>query len=88
MTECYQTSIEFPAVKRRKVEANFSGGDITSNGGIPLLSQVDHQMGLTRTVADIMADSRRQASCEHSLLELLRQRVYACLLYTSPSPRD
>jgi hypothetical protein len=32
VTECYQTSLEFPPVKRRKVEADFSGGDITSNG--------------------------------------------------------
>lgn len=80
MTECYQTSIEFPSVKRRKVEADFSGGDITSNGGIPLLSQIDRQMGLTQAVARVMGDSRRQASCEHSLLELLRQRVYALAL--------
>lgn len=80
MTECYQTSIEFPPVKRRKVEADLSGGDITSNGGIPLLSQIDRQMGGTRAVASAMADSRRQASCDHSLLELLRQRVYALAL--------
>ena len=53
MTECYQTSLEFPSVKRRKVEANFSGGDITSNGGIPLLSQVDRQMGLILWTPDL-----------------------------------
>ncbi len=80
MTECYQTSLEFPSVKRRKVEADFSGGAITSNGGIPLLSQVDRQMGLTQAVAKVIGDSRRQASCDHSLLELLRQRVYALAL--------
>ena len=80
MTECYQTSLEFPSVKRRKVEANFSGGDITSNGGIPLLSQVDRQMGLTRAVSRLLNDPRRTASCEHSLLELLRQRVYGLAL--------
>jgi hypothetical protein len=80
VTECYQTSLEFPSVKRRKVEANFSGGDITSNGGIPLLSQVDRQMGLTRAVSRLLNDPRRTASCEHSLLELLRQRVYGLAL--------
>lgn len=80
MTECYQTSLEFPSVKRRRVEADFRGGDITSNGGIPLLAQVDRQMGLTQAAAKVIGDSRRQASCEHSLLELLRQRVYALAL--------
>ena len=77
VTECYQTLLEFPPVKRRKVEANFSGGDITSNGGIPLLAQVDKQMGLSRSVAKALADTRRQASCNHSLQELLKQRIYA-----------
>jgi hypothetical protein len=36
VTECYETSPEFPAVKRRKVEANLSIGDTTSNAGITL----------------------------------------------------
>lgn len=80
MTACYQTSIPFSPVKRHKVEADFNGGDITSNAGIPLLAQVDEQMGLTRAVAQALADTPRKASCDHSLAELLRQRVYALAL--------
>jgi hypothetical protein len=77
VTECYQSSLQFPSVKRRKVEADFSGGDITSNGGIPLLAQIDRTMGLTRSVARALQDTRRRASCGHSLEELLKQRIYA-----------
>ena len=80
MTKCYQTSLEFPSVKRRKVEADFTGGDITSNGGIALLAQVDKQMGLTQAVARAIGDTRRRASCDHSLLELLQQRIYGLAL--------
>ena len=80
MTECYRTSVQFPSVKRRKVEADFSGGDITGNGGITLLSTVDRRLGLTRAVAGSLEDPRRQASCEHSLGELLGQRIYALVL--------
>ncbi len=80
MTECYQTSLKFPSVKRRKVTADFSGGDITSNGGVGLLAQVDQQVGLTRAVAQAMTDGRRRASCDHTLLELLKQRIYALAL--------
>lgn len=80
MTKCYQTSFEFPSVKRRKVEADFSGGDISSNGGIPLIAQIDRQMGLTQAVAKALGDDRRKASCDHSLEELLKQRVYAITL--------
>jgi len=50
MTQCYQTSMSFSPVKRHKVEADFSGGNITSNAGIPLLAQVDQQMNLTRSL--------------------------------------
>jgi hypothetical protein len=80
VTECYQTSIPFSPVKRHKVEADFSGGDITSNAGIPLLAQVDQQMNLTRSVARALDDTRRKASCDHSLAELLKQRIYALAL--------
>ncbi|MYH34767.1 MAG: hypothetical protein F4013_10570 [Gammaproteobacteria bacterium] len=77
MTEWYRTSLQFPSVKRRKVEADFSGGDITGNGGITLLSSVDRQLGLIRAVARRLDDPRRQASCGHSVADLVKQRVYA-----------
>ncbi len=77
MTECYQTSIEFSRVQRRRVEADFSGGDITSNGGLPLLAEVDNRIGLSSRIAKAIGDQRRQASCDHSLEQLLRQRIYA-----------
>jgi DDE family transposase len=80
VTKCYQSSFKFPPVKRRKVEADFSGGDITSNAGIPFLAQVDEQMGLTRAVTRAIADGRRQASCDHSQQELFKQRIYALAL--------
>ncbi len=80
MTECYPEPIRFSSVKRRKVEADFSGGAISSNGGIQLLAQVDRRPGLTESVARSLEDSRRQASCDHRLVDLLRQRVYALAL--------
>ena len=62
MTKCYQNAIHFSSVQRRKVEAEFSGGAITSNGGIPLLAEVDRHLGLTRSVSKYLGDARRQAS--------------------------
>ena len=44
MTNCTQESFEFPVLKRRIVEANFEGGDITSDGGVLLLQQVDRRL--------------------------------------------
>ncbi len=37
MTKCTQESFNFPEVKKRIIEVNFQGGDITSDGGVMLL---------------------------------------------------
>lgn len=80
MTECNQSELEFPALKARKIQANFHGGEVTSNGGVLLLRQADRYTGLMEAIAKVVADNRRQASCDHSLLEMIRQRVYALAL--------
>lgn len=80
MTDCTQESFEFPACKRRVVEANFEGGDITSDGGVLLLRQADRVLGLSEAIAAVLSDPRRQASVDHNDLSLLRQRLYALAL--------
>jgi len=80
VTNCTQKSFQFPVCNRRIVEANFQGGDITSDGGVLLLQQVDRRLGLSAAVARILDDPRRQASCDHDSLSLLQQRVYALAL--------
>ena len=80
MTNCTQESFQFPACQRRKVEANFHGGDITSNAGVLLLQQADHRLGLTEAIAHALDDPRRRASCQHDGLSLLRQRIYGLAL--------
>lgn len=44
VSNCTATKIEFPAFKRRKIEAQFSGGDITSDGGVLLLRSIDQRV--------------------------------------------
>ena len=80
MTECTQKSFEFPACKRRVIEANFEGGDITTDGGVLLLRQADSMLGLSEAIAGVLPDPRRKASVDHDGLSLLRQRLYALAL--------
>ena len=81
MTNCTPLQIEFPGIKRRKIEASFCGGHVTSDaGGCLLLRQVDRRLGLLRQAEREWVDPRRQSSCEHSLLSMLRQRVYGLAL--------
>ena len=80
MTKGYQKSFQFPRINGRIVEARFDGGDITSDGGVLLLRQADRLLGLSAAVAAALEDPRRQASCEHDLGSLVRQRLYAIAL--------
>jgi len=80
MTQCKSDSISFPGVKGRKFEAVFSGQSITSDGGGALLRAADKAIHLLPRVAQGFSDSRRKASCAHSVVQLLKQRVYALAL--------
>lgn len=80
MTECYQEVLGFGRVQRRRVEAEFSGGEITSDAGALLLRSVDRRIGLVDSMARALGGPRRQASCDHRLAALLRQRVFGLAL--------
>lgn len=80
MTNCTSKPIEFPALKRRRIIGEFTGGDVTSDGGSILLRQVDRKIGLIKQVSNKLPDSRRQDRCKHSLVSMLRQRVYGIAL--------
>ena len=67
MANCTSEPIQFPGCKQRKVEAEFSGGNVSSDGGILLLRQADRLTGLTERVAENLKDTRRKASCGHTL---------------------
>ena len=82
MTKCTTPSIEFTSCKRRLVQADFTGGDITSDGGAVLLREMDRRLNLTSSIARYLPDTRRKKQVRHDSLGLLRQRVYAiCLGY-------
>ncbi|MFQ5959409.1 MAG: IS1380 family transposase, partial [Alphaproteobacteria bacterium] len=80
MTNCSQFSFAFPACRKRRVEADFLGGDVTSNAGALLLRAADRTLGLTQAVARGLGDARDQARVRHSVLDQLRQRVYGMAL--------
>ena len=80
MTNCTTAEIEFSSLKRRKVITEFSGGEITSDGGVLLLREADRQLGLLNRVSTVVDDQRRPDMVQHSLLSMLRQRVYGIAL--------
>ena len=80
MTECTPTSFTFADHSRRQVVARFDGGTITSDGGGVLLRQLEQRTGIVRKFADCFRDYRQPAQVEHSVRELVSQRVYGLAL--------
>jgi hypothetical protein len=80
MTQCTENTIVCKRLGRREVVANFDGGHLTSDGGALLLGKLDEQLGLLERFAALFTDFREPETTEHSVTELVRQRVYGLAL--------
>ena len=80
MTECNQSSFGFEASGSREIVARFDGGTISSDGGAFLLRQTDQRLNLLARLAECFLDGRNQEQVEHSILEMLSQRVFGLAL--------
>src|SRR5208283_916106 len=70
----------FTDLAARKVMADFSGGTLSVDAGALLLRQVDINLGLTQTFAQCFFDARNQVFVDHSVQQLLAQRLYGLAL--------
>ena len=80
MTECTQSSFEFAAHFSRPVVADFTGPTTTSDGGALLLRQTAAKLNLLPRLAACFRDSRDQRYVQHTMEEMLAQRVYGLAL--------
>jgi hypothetical protein len=80
LTQCTQSSFEFEPHFRRAVVADFCGGTLTSDGGALLLRQVDRRIGLLRRLAACFDDFRSSWLTQHSVEQMLAQRIYGLAL--------
>jgi len=79
-TECTRESFAFHALGRRDVVARFDGGRITSDAGGLLLREVERATGIIRQFAGCFRDYRNPDLIEHTVEELVAQRVYGLAL--------
>ena len=80
MTECNQERFEFTTSGTRQIVAEFSGGTITSDAGSVLLKETDAKMNLLARFSQCFTDRRSPLRIEHTLEQMLRQRVYSLAL--------
>jgi hypothetical protein len=78
--DCSSEQLIFEGFAGRQVVGAFDGGEVTSNGGAPLLREADRAIGLTARVARCFRDDRDPALVEHRLPTLLGQRIHAIVL--------
>src|ERR1700686_2419928 len=79
-TECNQFVFGFHPLKQREIRAQFDGGAITSDGGGLLLREVEKRIGILRQFAACFTDYRNPDLLEHTVEELVAQRVYGLAL--------
>ena len=88
-TECTQQSLPFQPLGQREVVAWFDGGKITSDAGALLLRETERATGILRQLAACFTDHRDPDLIEHTVEELIAQRVYAlCLGYENLNDHD
>ena len=78
--ECNGRTLKFQGVGRREVIARFDGGDISSDGGAVLLPEVERQTKIIEQFAECLDDHRNPDRVEHTVGELVRQRVFGIAL--------
>lgn len=80
IAECTQRTFDFQPLGRRQVLARFDGGDISSDGGALLLRETERRLGVIRRFAQCYRDHRSPLLIEHTVEDLVAQRVFGLAL--------
>jgi len=79
-TECTVEQLSFQAVGKRQIVARFDGGQLSSDGGGLLLRKVERRTRLLDQFASCFRDYRNPMLVEHSIKNLISQRVVGLAL--------
>ena len=79
-TQCTPTQLEFHSLGRREIIGKFDGGTITSDAGGLLLRETEKRTGIISGFAKCFEDLRNPDLIEHTVAELIAQRIYGLAL--------
>jgi hypothetical protein len=80
MTVCTESKVELEGVGRRRFELDFSAGRVSSDGGGVLLREADRRLRLSERLASCFTDHRKPWLIDHTVGELVAQRVLGLAL--------
>ena len=76
MEQNTQLTLQFASVSGKKVTADFTGGDVTSDAGVLVMRETAKRIGIIEQLAQAIHDDRHQSYVKHEIIELLTQRVF------------
>ena len=79
-TECSNRDLSFQPLGSREVVGRFDGGTISSDGGCLLLGEAERLTGTLRQLAACFTDHRDPDAIEHTVAQLIAQRIYGLAL--------
>jgi hypothetical protein len=89
MTQCNTPDLLCQDLGSRAVVARFDGGHVTSDAGGLLLREIEAKFHFLEQLARCFTDHRDPERVEHSVLDLLKQRVFGlCLGYEDLNDHD
>jgi hypothetical protein len=76
VTQCSDSTLPFATLGTRRLEADFSGGALTTDAGALLLREADQRLGLLDALDRCLPDPRDPDLITHPQRALLAQRVF------------
>ena len=81
--------VEFSKIGKRKIDAEFDGGRMSSNAGALALREVEEKCQILDRIVDCFSDHRDPSRVEHSLNRLLGKRIFGlCMGYEDLNDHD
>jgi hypothetical protein len=75
-TEWTSSSYDFGRLGKRQLLAHFSGGDLTNDGGLRLIREIDRSYRISERLSECFTDYREAHRVQHELPTLIAQRLY------------
>jgi len=76
MSQNNQLSLEFKMVSDKRLTADFTGGDVSTDGGVLVLREIANRLGIVDQLAGAIRDTRHQSYVRHDSKDLFAQRIY------------
>jgi hypothetical protein len=70
-----QLSLEFKMISGKRVTADFTGGEVSSDGGVLMLREIADRIGIIDQLSHAITDDRHQSYVRHDVKSLLTQRI-------------